>query len=147
VRYAKSHRPVDWFCSTTVIRCHILTTVCVSRLQGAESSALATISASLKYEALATISSSSAYRAIADYAETSGKMRDFAAKVNHKQPGDPVKLAAAIVRLAASAKPPVHFPLGSDTLTNYRAKTATFEKEIAEWHDVITGTDHDDVAK
>jgi hypothetical protein len=32
-------------------------------------------------------------------------------------------------------------------LTHYRAKTATFEKEIAEWHDVITGTDHDDVAK
>jgi NAD(P)-dependent dehydrogenase (short-subunit alcohol dehydrogenase family) len=84
---------------------------------------------------------------IADYAETSGKMRDFAAQVNHKQPGDPVKLAAAIVRLAASAKPPVHLPLGNDTLTHYRAKTATFEKEIAEWHDVITGTDHDDVAK
>ena len=84
---------------------------------------------------------------IADYAETSGKMRDFAAQVNHKQPGDPVKLAAAIVRLAASAKPPVHLPLGNDTLTHYRAKTATFEKEIGEWHDVITGTDHDDVAK
>ena len=84
---------------------------------------------------------------IADYAETSGKMRDFAAQVNHKQPGDPVKLAAAIIRLAASAKPPVHLPLGNDTLTHYRAKTATFEKEIAEWHDVITGTDHDDVAK
>lgn len=84
---------------------------------------------------------------IADYAETSGKMRDFAAQVNHKQPGDPVKLAAAIVRLAASAKPPVHLPLGNDTLTNYRTKTAAFEKEISEWHDVITGTDHDDVAK
>ena len=84
---------------------------------------------------------------IADYAETSGKMRDLAAHVNHKQPGDPVKLAAAIVRLAASAKPPVHLPLGNDTLTHYRAKTATFEKEIAEWHEVITGTDHDDVAK
>src|SRR5499433_4317803 len=31
---------------------------------------------------------------IADYAETSGKMRDFATQVNHKQPGDPAKLAA-----------------------------------------------------
>jgi NAD(P)-dependent dehydrogenase (short-subunit alcohol dehydrogenase family) len=84
---------------------------------------------------------------IADYAETSGKMRDVAAQVSHKQPGDPVKLAAAIVRLAASTKPPVHLPLGNDTLTHYRAKTAAFEREIAEWHDVITGTDHDDVAK
>src|SRR5262245_33891091 len=82
---------------------------------------------------------------IADYAETSGKMRDFAAEVNHKQPGDPVKLAAAIVQLAASANPPVHLPLGKDTLTHYRAKIAAFENEIAEWQDVITGTDHDDV--
>jgi NAD(P)-dependent dehydrogenase (short-subunit alcohol dehydrogenase family) len=84
---------------------------------------------------------------IADYAETSGKMRDFSAQVNHSQPGDPVKLAAAIVRLAASTKPPVHLPLGNDTLTHYRAKTAAFEKEITEWNDVITGTDHDGVAK
>jgi len=84
---------------------------------------------------------------IGDYAETSGKMRDFAAQVNHNQPGDPVKLAAAIVRLAASAKPPVHLPLGNDTLTHYRAKTVAFEREITEWRDVITGTDHDDVAK
>jgi hypothetical protein len=37
--------------------------------------------------------------------------------------------------------------LGNDTLTNYRAKTATFEREIAEWHDVTISTDHDDVAK
>src|SRR5215475_8067243 len=84
---------------------------------------------------------------ITDYAETSGKMRDFAGQVNHKQPGDPVKLAAAIVRLAASAKPPVHLPLGNDTLTHYRAKTVAFEMEIAEWHGVITSTDHDDVAR
>src|SRR5215469_11434643 len=84
---------------------------------------------------------------IADYAETSGKMRDFAAQVNHSQPGDPAKLAATIVRLAASAKPPVHLPLGNDTLTHYRAKTAMFEKEIAEWHDVITDTDYNDVAR
>jgi hypothetical protein len=67
--------------------------------------------------------------------------------VSHKQPGDPVKLAAAIVRLAASPAPPVHLPLGNDTLAAYRTKTAAFERDIAEWHDVVTGTDHDDVAK
>ncbi len=82
---------------------------------------------------------------IDDYAETVGKMRAFATQVSYKQPGDPVKLAAAIVRLAASPKPPVHLPLGNDTLSYYRAKTEAFEKEITEWHDVITGTDHDDV--
>ena len=49
-------------------------------------------------------------------------------------------------RLAASPKPPVHLPLGNDTLKYYREKTEAFEKEIAEWHDVITSTDNDDVA-
>ena len=87
-----------------------------------------------------------AEKVITDYAETAGAMRENAAKVSYNQPGDPVKLAAAIVRLAASPKPPVHLPLGNDTLKHYREKTEAFEKEIAEWHDVITSTDHDDVA-
>src|SRR5262249_1389879 len=84
---------------------------------------------------------------IADYAETSGKMRNFAGQVNHKQPGDPAKLAAAVVRLAASPEPPVHLLLGNDTLTAYQTKAKSLAKEIEEWHDVITGTDHDDVEK
>jgi len=84
---------------------------------------------------------------IDDYVETVGRMREHATEVSYKQPGDPVKLAAAIVRLAASPAPPVHLPLGADTLAAYRAKTAAFERDIAEWHDVITGTDHDDVAR
>lgn len=82
---------------------------------------------------------------IDDYAETSGKMRSRAVEVNKKQPGDPAKLAAALVKLASSENPPVHLPLGKDTLANYHAKTAAFEGDIQAWHDVIVGTDHDDV--
>ena len=87
-----------------------------------------------------------AEKVIEDYAETAGAMRGLADKISYHQPGDPVKLATAIVRLAASTKPPVHFPLGADTLKHYREKTEAFNKEIAEWHDVIISTDHDDVA-
>ena len=68
-------------------------------------------------------------------------------EVSYHQPGDPVKLAAAIVHLAGSPKPPVHLPLGTDTLKHYREKTEAFDKEIAEWHDVITSTDHDVAAR
>ncbi|MCY9696940.1 hypothetical protein [Paenibacillus alginolyticus] len=51
-----------------------------------------------------------------------------------------------ITKAAANAeKPPVHLPLGNDTLAMYREKTAKFEKDIEDWYDVITGTDHDDV--
>ena len=87
-----------------------------------------------------------AEKTIEDYAETAGAMREIATEVSYHQPGDPVKLAAAIVRLAGSPKPPVHLPLGTDTLKHYREKTEAFDKEIAEWHDLITSTDHDDVA-
>ncbi|GGH26627.1 short-chain dehydrogenase/reductase [Dyadobacter endophyticus] len=82
---------------------------------------------------------------IPDYAETVGVMRDFAAKVSYKQPGDPAKLAQAFITLANAKNPPVHLPLGNDTLDRFRSKTAAFEKDIENWYDVITGTDHDDV--
>ncbi|WP_159471152.1 oxidoreductase [Dyadobacter sp. 3J3] len=81
---------------------------------------------------------------IEDYTETVGKMRKFAAAVSYNQPGDPKKLAAAIIKLAASAEPPLHLPLGSDSLKAYQAKTAAFQKDIDAWKDVITGTDFDD---
>ncbi len=84
---------------------------------------------------------------IEDYAETVGKMRAFATQVNKKQPGNPVKLAEAFVKLAAAENPPLHLPLGKDTLERYRYKTSEFEKDIDNWYDVIAGTDHDDVGK
>jgi NAD(P)-dependent dehydrogenase (short-subunit alcohol dehydrogenase family) len=87
----------------------------------------------------------SSKQVIADYGETVGAMRDFAAKANRQQPGDPEKLAAAFIKLANSDHPPVHLPLGNDTLQHFRAKTAAFEQDIANWYDTITGTDHDDV--
>ncbi|HEY9044749.1 MAG TPA: oxidoreductase [Ohtaekwangia sp.] len=83
---------------------------------------------------------------IDDYAATVGAMREFATQVNRKQPGDPEKLAQAFVTLGKSKRPPVHLFLGNDTLERYRAKTAALEKEIQEWHEVITGTNHADVA-
>lgn len=83
---------------------------------------------------------------IADYAASVGEMRTMMTHANKKQPGDPVKLAQAFIKLGHTEKPPVHLPLGSDTLARFREKTAAFEQEILEWHDVITGTDHDDVA-
>ena len=82
---------------------------------------------------------------IPDYDQTVGEMRKFATEANKKQPGDPVKLAKAIVKVANAEEPPVHLPLGNDSLQRYREKTANFEKDIEAWYDVVTGTDHDDV--
>jgi NAD(P)-dependent dehydrogenase (short-subunit alcohol dehydrogenase family) len=79
---------------------------------------------------------------IADYADTVGKTRLHAAEVNHKQPGDPHKLALALIKLVAAENPPMRLPMGQDTLAAYKSKTEAFQKEIQEWHDTIVSTDH-----
>lgn len=82
---------------------------------------------------------------IEDYAETVGKMRTLAVQFNKQQPGDPAKLAQAILCVANVEHPPVHLPLGDDTLAAYRAKTDAFQKEIQEWLDVTTNTNYDEI--
>jgi NAD(P)-dependent dehydrogenase (short-subunit alcohol dehydrogenase family) len=79
---------------------------------------------------------------IADYADTVGKTRLHAAEVNYKQPGDPHKLALALIKLVAAENPPMRLPMGQDTLAAYKSKTEAFQKEIQEWHDTIVSTDH-----
>jgi len=76
------------------------------------------------------------------YADTVGKMRDFAADANHAQPGDPIKLAEALLKLADSEQPPVRLQLGSDTAQRVRAKNQFVEKELSEWLDLALSTDH-----
>lgn len=80
---------------------------------------------------------------IVDYADTAGEMRTQMNLANKKQPGSAEKLAQAFIRLANCESPPVHLMLGKDTLGFFREKIATMEKEIEEWHDIITGTDHE----
>src|SRR3954465_9835779 len=83
----------------------------------------------------------STHHRIEDYAATVGAMREFAAGVNHPQPGDPVKLAGALLQLADSAKPPVRLQLGSDTVERVRAKNQFVETEMAQWLELAVSTD------
>jgi NAD(P)-dependent dehydrogenase (short-subunit alcohol dehydrogenase family) len=76
------------------------------------------------------------------YAATVGAMRDFAEGANHAQPGDPEKLAAALLRLADSEKPPVRLQLGSDTVQRVRAKNLFVEGELTQWLELAVSTDY-----
>ncbi|MGO4307208.1 MULTISPECIES: oxidoreductase [unclassified Cupriavidus] len=84
---------------------------------------------------------------IADYADTVGKMRVFAAGANHQQPGNPEKLAAAILKLVDSDNPPVRLPLGTDAIARIEQKHKFVEGELAAWRDLAVSTDHDDVVR
>jgi NAD(P)-dependent dehydrogenase (short-subunit alcohol dehydrogenase family) len=78
---------------------------------------------------------------IDDYDETSGAVRRLAAKVNHAQPGDPKKLAAAIVKLVDAPHPPLRLPLGTDTLAAIAAKNAYVTQETEAWRELAASTD------
>lgn len=78
---------------------------------------------------------------IADYADTSGVVREKAKVLSHNQPGDPAKLAPAILKLAAAADAPLRLALGSDTVAAIEEKNAFVAGELAAWRDVSVGTD------
>lgn len=82
-----------------------------------------------------------------EYAATVGEMRVLMAGANHKQPGDPKKLAAALLTIADSSEPPVRLPLGTDTVTKIAEKNQFVEGELAKWKAVAVSTDYDDVSK
>ncbi len=80
---------------------------------------------------------------IADYADTAaGAMRDAIPSSNHNQPGDPAKLAQALLELVNSVDPPLRLPLGPDTLTRMAEKNALIERETSTWHALAASTDY-----
>ena len=78
---------------------------------------------------------------IEDYDATVGAMRRHAADANHAQPGDPAKLAKAMIALVSSANPPLRMPFGSDTLQRIAKKNEQVNAEVAQWHDLAASTD------
>jgi NAD(P)-dependent dehydrogenase (short-subunit alcohol dehydrogenase family) len=78
---------------------------------------------------------------IADYAETAGATRGVAAEVSHNQPGDPAKLAAALIQLVGEANPPLRMPFGSDTVAAIEAKNAFVAEELGQWRALAVSTD------
>ncbi|ANN70936.1 oxidoreductase [Bordetella bronchialis] len=78
---------------------------------------------------------------IGDYAATAGKVRERAAQINHEQPGDPRRLATAMVRLVDADRPPLRMPFGTDTLAAIEAKNAYVAEETAAWRELAASTD------
>jgi NAD(P)-dependent dehydrogenase (short-subunit alcohol dehydrogenase family) len=78
---------------------------------------------------------------IDDYDATSGNVRRFAASMNHNQPGDPEKLATALVTLADAQTPPLRLALGTDTLKAIAEKNAYVAAETESWKALSSSTD------
>jgi NAD(P)-dependent dehydrogenase (short-subunit alcohol dehydrogenase family) len=90
------------------------------------------------------LDSSSAMEAknvIADYAETAGKVRVSAKAYSYRQPGDPKRLAQALLTLVSAENPPLRLQLGTDALTRVREKHAFVEQELQTWEALSRSTD------
>lgn len=81
---------------------------------------------------------------IDDYEGSVGAVRRFAESANHAQPGDPSKLAEAILALVNAPTPPLRLPLGSDTVARIEAKNAFVGSELAAWRELALSTDFND---
>jgi NAD(P)-dependent dehydrogenase (short-subunit alcohol dehydrogenase family) len=65
-----------------------------------------------------------------DYEQTAGKRREATLAVSGRQPGDPVRAAAAIAVAVDAEVPPLRLLLGSDALAGARARLDRMRGEI-----------------
>ena len=80
-------------------------------------------------------------KAIPDYEERRTAQRATFEQRNGKQPGDPVRLAEAMVRLANDAAPPMRFAAGGMAVTLWDAKLKSLQGELDKWRALGLATD------
>jgi hypothetical protein len=61
--------------------------------------------------------------------------------LNHQQPGDPLKVAQAMLALVRAEAPPLRLPLGTDTLKAIAQKNAFVADEMEAWRSLSASTD------
>jgi hypothetical protein len=69
------------------------------------------------------------------------QLRAGLAARNGRQPGDPSKLADAILRLANEAEPPMRFLAGTIAVSAAEQKLAEMRAELDEWRQLSASTD------
>jgi NAD(P)-dependent dehydrogenase (short-subunit alcohol dehydrogenase family) len=80
-------------------------------------------------------------KALPDYEERRTAQRATFEQRNGKQPGDPVKLAEAMVRLANDPAPPMRFAAGGMAVALWDAKLTTLHAELDKWRELGLATD------
>ena len=84
-----------------------------------------------------------AQNAISDYENTRvGQMRKSTSTFHGTQPGDPSKLAAVVVKLGHTKNPPLHLPIGTDSINNYNIYTERLANDVNAWMKDSLSTDY-----
>jgi hypothetical protein len=84
-----------------------------------------------------------AQNAISDYENTLvGRMRMSTDSFHGSQPGDPSKLAALVVKLGHVENPPLHLPIGTDSVNNYIISEERLANDVNSWMKDSLSTDY-----
>jgi NAD(P)-dependent dehydrogenase (short-subunit alcohol dehydrogenase family) len=78
---------------------------------------------------------------IKDYADTAGMRKRTITGYSGRQPGDPARAAAAIVKALQAENPPLRLLLGKPALDLARAKLDALKQEIGQWEAVTLSAD------
>ena len=78
---------------------------------------------------------------VADYDDRRTRLRTSFEQRNGRQPGDPARLADAMVRLANEAEPPMRFLAGAFAVDTADAKLAAMQAEFDRWRRLAVSTD------
>lgn len=70
------------------------------------------------------------------------RLASWASQLNGKQPGNPDKAAAAILRMLELDDPPTHLLLGTDALAGVTSTLRQFSEEIERYRELTLSTDH-----
>jgi len=98
-------------------------------------------------ELLTEESTKYANRAIEDYTEGRKQQESFWKGANGQQPGDPAKLAQALLTIAAEEKPPLRFLAGEDAVGTAERVSETLKKEAEAYKELSSSLAHDDEVK
>ncbi|MNK98684.1 Diacetyl reductase [(S)-acetoin forming] [compost metagenome] len=77
---------------------------------------------------------------IAEYKEVRQSESAHKDDINENQPGDPVKLAEALIKVSQGQNPPLHLFLGEDAFNMANQKIASVQKELEGWKSVSVST-------
>lgn len=77
---------------------------------------------------------------IAAYKEVRQSENAHKDSINENQPGDPEKLADALIKVSQDENPPLHLFLGEDAYNMANQKIANVQSELGKWKEVSVGT-------
>ncbi|NDZ77303.1 oxidoreductase [Streptomyces sp. SID10853] len=80
-------------------------------------------------------------RTIPDYDDVFEPIRAARRMADGRQPGNPARAAAALLRVLGTPGPPAHLVLGSDALRLVRAGREAVDRDLGTWEEVTLSTD------